>query len=257
MNEELKAILKDKSAAKEMKKISIKLADNAVTILKNSKANKENKAQAKAETVEDVLNKTFLANTYNYIDSHGDIHVKGCFTKSINERADKVFHLTDHKFQVNSKVGEPTNLEEKEITWKEAGLDIPGTTTALVMASDIYKAYNASVFTQYKNGKVNQHSIGFYYVKLDLAINNPEEKEEFKVWNEFYSSLGNPELADEKGFFWVCREGKLLEVSSVLAGSNDLTGMLDQKVAEPADELVIEDSKEEKNNTKSSISLYY
>jgi hypothetical protein len=256
MNEELKAILKDKAAAKEMKKMSIKLADSAVTVTKASKSGKETKeAETKAETEADVINKSFIANTYNYIDSHNDIHVKGCFTKSINERSEKIFHLTDHSYKVSAKVGEPTKLQEKTITWKEAGLDIEGNTTALVMSSDIYKDYNNSVFTQYNNGKVNQHSIGFYYVKLDLAINNPEEKEEFKVWNEFYSSLGNPEIADAKGFFWVCREGKLQEVSSVLAGSNDLTGMLDNKEEVNSEE--DKPTEEQKNKPNNSIKMYY
>jgi hypothetical protein len=256
MDEELKEILKDKLAAKELKKMSIKLADTATTIEKSSKSGKESKTETKAETETDVINKSFIANTYNFIDSHNDIHVKGCFTKSINERSDKIFHLTDHKYQVNSKVGEPTKLEEKSITWKEAGLDIEGNTTALVMSSDVYKDYNASVFTQYSNGTIKQHSIGFYYVKLDLAINNPEEKEEFKIWSEFYSSLGNPEKADEKGFFWVCREGKLLEVSSVLAGSNELTGMLDSK-EDVVEEPTKPEEKKENNNTKPKMTMYY
>ena len=40
--------------------------------------------------------------------------------------------------------------------------------------------------------------------------------------------LGNPEQAEEKGYFWLVREAKLIEISAVLLGSNELTPTLNE-----------------------------
>jgi hypothetical protein len=64
------------------------------------------------------------------------------------------------------------------------------------------------------------------YVRMDLAVNDDEYKDEFKTWQEVYPLLGNPEEADKDGYFWAVREAKLIEVSAVLLGSNVLTPTL-------------------------------
>jgi hypothetical protein len=62
------------------------------------------------------------------------------------------------------------------------------------------------------------------YVNLQIAVNNPAELEAYKLWNEIYPMLGNPETADKMGYFWVVKEAKLKEYSCVLwQGSNSLT----------------------------------
>jgi hypothetical protein len=62
------------------------------------------------------------------------------------------------------------------------------------------------------------------YVNLQIAVKQPQEVEAYKLWNEIYPLLGNPEKADKDGFFWVVKEAKLKEYSCVLwNGSNSLT----------------------------------
>jgi hypothetical protein len=55
-----------------------------------------------------------VANTYYWLDSHGDVHVKGCFTKSIKETLSKIFHLDNHDSSngFRSKVGNVKNVLE-------------------------------------------------------------------------------------------------------------------------------------------------
>jgi len=62
-----------------------------------------------------------------------------------------------------------------------------------------------------------------YYLIIDLAVNDPESEQEFKMWTEIFPKLGNQEAALERGYFWVIREAKLIEGSAVIAGSNSLT----------------------------------
>lgn len=174
------------------------------------------------------LERTIIGNTYLWMDSHDDVHAKGVFTKTIKERKD-IFHLHDHEFKITSKVGEPINVYEKSITWRELGLNKSGSTEALFMDTKVIKDYNSQIFNEYKNGKINQHSVGMQYVKIDLAVNDEEFEEEIKLWNEHIDTIGNKEKAIEKGYFWLVREAKLIEISAVLMGSNELTPTLENK----------------------------
>lgn len=174
------------------------------------------------------LERTIIGNTYLWMDSHDDVHAKGVFTKTIKERKD-IFHLHDHEFKITSKVGEPINVYEKSITWRELGLNKSGSTEALFMDTKVIKDYNNQIFNEYKNGKINQHSVGMQYVKIDLAVNDDEFEEEIKLWNEYIDTIGNKEKVIEKGYFWLVREAKLIEISAVLMGSNELTPTLENK----------------------------
>ena len=68
----------------------------------------------------DVINKTIVGNTYYWMDSHEDVHVKGCFKKSIQETK-KIFHLHDHEFKISSQVGDISKAYEKELLWSTFG----------------------------------------------------------------------------------------------------------------------------------------
>src|ERR1044071_285585 len=52
-----------------------------------------------------VLKRTIVANTYNWLDSHGDVHLSGIFSESIKQKGTKVFHLKSHIQDWDAKVG--------------------------------------------------------------------------------------------------------------------------------------------------------
>jgi hypothetical protein len=109
------------------------------------------------------------------------------------------------------------------------GLDTSGTTTALLMDSKIQKSRNENIFEDYKSGQITQHSVGMMYVKIELCINDPEEKEEFANWEKYKGEVINIDKAEEQGFFWAVLEAKLIEISCVIQGSNELTPTLEPK----------------------------
>ena len=117
--------------------------------------------------------------------------------------------------------------------WTDLGVNKVGTTTVVAMDTNILKDYNPMMFAQYKEGDVDQHSVGMYYVKVELAVNDAEEIEEYKVWNQYINDIGNKELAEENGYFWAVKEAKLIEISAVLEGSNSLTPTIEAKDIEP------------------------
>ena len=143
---------------------------------------------------------------------------------------------------MTSKVGVPTKVYEQEVNWTDLGVDKKGTTTALMMDTNIMKAYNGLMFQEYKDGNVDQHSVGMYYVQIDLAVNDSEFKEEFATWESTIDKIGNKDLAETEGYFWAVKEAKLIEISAVLEGSNELTPTVEAKDNQPSNDIDIEPS---------------
>jgi hypothetical protein len=67
------------------------------------------------------------------------------------------------------------------------------------------------------------------YVKLQLAINDEEEVQEFEVWNKYIDEIANKDDAVNQGYFWAILEAKLIEGSAVPIGSNTITPTLEVK----------------------------
>lgn len=183
----------------------------------------------KREPGTDKVDVTLVGNTYGWLDSHDDVHIDGIFTKSLTESGSKVLHLHDHVRQLTAKVGRPQKVYEQSIKWADLGISKVGSTIALMMDSEVLKAYNPMIFEDYSKGEINQHSVGMIYVQLFLCVNDPEYKMEFADWNKYIGYVGNREKAEEQGYFWAVTEAKLVEISCVIAGSNELTPTLNVK----------------------------
>lgn len=161
----------------------------------------------------------FIGNTYNFIDSDYDILVSGAAKRTIQNRGPKsnasakIKHLADHKMSTDKMVGLPVVLEETTIDGKEViycESKIPGTPSG------------DDHLVKYQSGIYDNHSIGFRYIDLELAKRDGERKAE-ENFQRYYSSLLNPEKADELGYFWVVKEIELFEISVVTFGANSLT----------------------------------
>lgn len=218
----LEEILKDKQEAINIKKSAYKHSDNVSNhIIKDGD---ENVTKIILEDEEQNNTVKVIANTYYWLDSHGDVHVKGCFTKSIKESTNKIFHFDNHEHSFNSKVGKVKSVKEVNVNWSDLGVEKEGKTICVIGETELIEEYNCQVYDAYKNNEVNQHSVGMQYVNLQIAVKQPQEVEAYKLWNEIYPMLGNKELADKMGYFWVVKEAKLKEYSCVLwQGSNSLT----------------------------------
>lgn len=178
-----------------------------------------------------VLKRTIVANTYNWLDSHGDVHLDGVFANSIQQKGTKIFHLNSHQMDFSAKIGKVVGVEEKSISWRELGQGKTGMTQALLVSSEIRKSYNETLYSAYLNDEVDQHSVGMQYVNISLAVNDEEEyPREYEEWKKHINKIGNRAEAEQKGFFWAVYEAKLIEVSAVLMGSNQLTPTLGHKL---------------------------
>jgi hypothetical protein len=207
----------------EMKRHQIKFTDAFGTSIFEQKTTKALNTSYQDDPDSGVIKRTIIGNTYNWLDSHDDVHVEGIFTKSINERKDKIWHLHDHLHQITAKVGKPMQIYEKQLHWADLGVSKNAMTTSLFMDSEISKQMNPAIFNDYLKNDINQHSVGMVYVKVEVAMDDEGEKEEFSNWNKYLPILGNPDRAIKQGYFFVIKEAKLIEISAVLEGSNELT----------------------------------
>ena len=232
--ERIKDAIANKAEHIDMKKATVKNSDACGFTVPVAKTDETKSAPTNKE-VAGVINKTIVGNTYLWMDSHKDVHVAGCFVKSINERKDKIFHLHDHEYKLTAKVGKPLDIYEKEIAWKDLGIQKGGMTTALMMDTEIRKDYNSRIFDAYKSGEIDQHSVGMQYVKLELAADDESDEDAKKLWDTYLPQLANKDVAEAEGFFFVVKEAKLREISGVLLGSNTVTPTLETKAIEPSD----------------------
>lgn len=203
-----------------------------VTITVPTKVKDANATKANNQILEDsdILRVKVVANTANWVDSQMDMLLPDSYNKSIQDRKYSIPHLHDHIHQLSAKIGEVVDIYTSTMSYSELGIKGIGTTTALIFITDVMKKYNPQIFDQYKSGKVNQHSIGLQYVKLELAVNDPESEKEFDFWTKYYDQVINKNIVDQSGFFWVVPEIKVYENSAVLFGSNEITPTLDNNV---------------------------
>lgn len=213
-----------KSATKNADAVSFGYLDTSIKI----DTNKED-VQGQMQNPES-LNVKVVINTTNFLDSHGDVHVNGIWNKSVKDNV-SFLHLQEHEREFDKVITDSAKGYVQSMPWKKLGLPYEGKTEALIFESTIDKKRNEFMLNQYANGWVKNHSVGMRYVSLDLAVNTEAEydKEYKDLWDEFYPIIANKETADERGYFWVVKEAKIIEGSAVVMGSNSATPTLENK----------------------------
>ena len=238
-----KALKENKPSLIALKKSTEKRAD-AVSYV-NSEVSKinANKEENGTQTEIDKLQVKVVINTTNFIDSHNDLHINGIWNKSVSDNANKGFlHLQEHDRDFDKVISDNAKGYVESVTWKSLGLPYNGKTEALIFDSVIEKKRNEFMFKQYANGWVKNHSVGMRYVKIDLAVNSESEwdKDEKELWDKYYPIVANKEIADERGYFWVVSEAKVIEGSAVVMGSNSATPTLSVENKSEADKITSE-----------------
>jgi hypothetical protein len=172
-----------------------------------------------------------IINTTNLMDSHKDVHLPGLWKKSLQESDRRLMHLQEHKMEFDKIISDKKDLKvyTKTYSWKELGVKLEGNTEALVFDSTVKQKRNPYMFGMYKDGNVDNHSVGMQYVKMLMAVNDEEYQQEFENWEKYYPEIANKEEADNTGYFFIVKEAKVIEGSAVPIGSNWATPTLDIK----------------------------
>lgn len=225
----IEEILQDRNKVTSLKMMRTKNADPSLK-LSTQFVKEINKAAKKSTKMPNMMVDTAtveaVANTYYWLDSHGDVHVKGCFTRSINNSIKNIYPIDNHTHTWSGVIGETKTIIEAKTKWRDLGVDKDGSTICVVPNFVIDEDYNKQAFDAYCNNLVYNHSVGMIYINIELAYktDSKDYQKENKLFEEIYPLLGNPEQADKDGYFWVVREARLKEYSSLLwDGSNSIT----------------------------------
>jgi HK97 family phage prohead protease len=145
------------------------------------------------------------------LDSDSDVIVQGAFTKSLQERGvnskgRRIQHLRHHDWQ--QPIGKFLSLEQDSY-----GLKFVSKMSESTIGKD--------ALINYDEGIINEHSIGFNYIKGKI------EKKESADFGEYYE----------------VKEVRLLEGSAVTFGANEHTGTISVNKS-----LSLEDNLEKLNN---------
>ena len=172
-------------------------------------------------------------NTTNVLDSHGDLHVKGIWNKSVKDQQGKNYLVLDHKMEVSNVVAKKENVEMfiADISYDSINKGYTGNTQAL-----IYKVAKSDIINplakEWLESKSDiEASVRMQYVSVELALNSDakSDQEEKAVYDEYINKIANKSDYDEIEYFWVVKEAKNVgESSLVLAGSNNATGVINE-----------------------------
>lgn len=209
-----------------LKKATIKRTDDCGYFIQSRSITKSEGEERTLQIGDTITN---VINTTNYLDSHDDVHLPGIWDKSSQEQNGKTYHAVDHELKVGSVVGYPSDvkIEVRRMPWRDLGLDAEGLPDALLFHTTLTDKTNVDAFKAYRDNAPVQHSIRMQYVRIALAINDPENKEAYSVWQQYLPSIINREKAEQQGYFFAVHEAKIYkEGSTVLFGSNDITPSL-------------------------------
>jgi hypothetical protein len=238
----LKFLVENKSILIAEKKSELKKAD-AISVLpefskkylidkegKLVKATSDNQPQSASSDSTVIV----VINTTNWMDSHSDVHIPGIWNKCLKDNPIQL-HLQEHDLSFASVISDESKAYTQKLTWKELGLNIAGTTEALIFASPL-TGRNPYMEDQYRKGFVKNHSVGMRYVSLKLCVNESEDeyfKEEYANWTQYAPMVANIADAEAQGYFWAVLEAKIIEGSAVVKGSNIITPTMGFKSVQP------------------------
>jgi len=216
-------LVQNKALLFAQKRAMFKQADSTVAqyilSVDNEVVKASNTAALKDATKIEV---TSIINTTKLFDSHMDVHIDGIWTKSVKENK-QMYLIQEHDFTFKGIITDNVDMSVKTVPWTEIGYSYEGKTEALTFKSVIDKNESPFMFKRYADGKVKEHSVGMKYVKYDMAINDKAYKEEYEVWQKYFDMIVNKSDAEARGFFFPVFEGKVLEGSAVVKGSNFAT----------------------------------
>lgn len=171
-----------------------------------------------------------ISNT-NYFDSHEDVHLDGSMKRTVKAQNGKVHYAVNHELKIGQIIAYPKDVEIllKDIAWKDLGLDVDGTTQALLFKTNLQDYSNTDARNVIENKIPAQNSIRMQYIQIQMGIKErgDEWKQQNAIWDEHIEKVVNREVAEEAGVAWFVPELKIhKEGSMVVEGSNDMTPII-------------------------------
>lgn len=222
------AIKKDDARIKAIKKAETVEGYKRGHVSKLNVTIKDN--ASKALTIEDGYIYPVISTT-NYIDTHQDVHIDGCFKKTVSDQQGKIFYAKNHEIKVGTIIAWPNNVEMmiKKLDWSILGKNYSGQSECLIFKINKENIEDDDAEDIIEKNRPVQNSIRMQYINFVTCIDDkrPEYKIEKANWDKYYPMIANKDVADEYGYFWAVTELAIRkEGSMVIEGSNDATPIL-------------------------------
>ena len=179
-----------------------------------------------------------VINSTGFLDSHFDVHLKGCYKKTVKEQQGKVYFVDTHLKGLGNILAKKSDVRMfvKDIDWKMLGKDYDGQTESLVFEIPKIKV-RPDAMEFIKETPDLENSFAMRYVNTALAIksNDLAFKEENDVFEQYISEIKNADMAKKYGFFYAVKELAIMgegSICPVVGGSNSATRVLD--ISEPS-----------------------
>ena len=200
-----------------------------------------------------------IINTTMIMDSHNDIHKNGIWNRSLKEGGKNVLYAQNHDLSVGSIIGFQKDVKPftQMVDWKDIGENFEGQTQALTFRVKVHPSAPEQAKAIINEKIPIQNSIRMQYIKMSLAINSddPEFKEENKVYQANINQVANKETVDSQGYFWLQTEAKIRdEGSMVVFGSNSATPITypTKDNSEPVDTDILDDTIDPSKDTQTN-----
>jgi len=186
----------------------------------------------------------FVVNSANILDSHGDVHVKGNWDKTVKEQQGKVYLVFDHNLKRSEIIAMKEDIEmfTADVPFSLIGKSYEGSSYSLIYKVAKNKIVNKEAKEWLENGYSLEASVRMQYVKIDLAIDSKEQgnEKEKETFDKYIDVIANKNDYDSIDYFWVVKEAKnVYESSLVMFGSNSATGVAQENKSE-AEEITSE-----------------
>jgi hypothetical protein len=181
----------------------------------------------------DFIKVKSIINTTNVIDSHMDLHLKNIWNKTVKDNP-TTYHLQSHKADFEYVISNKAKQYNEQMNFKDLGLKSDMSMTANINEFVLQRNKMPLMFDAYLNGEVKEHSVGMYYIDLDIAFYDEESQKEMDYFNSVIKQAINPEVAIENGYVWVVSQAAKREGSAVVFGSNSITPTLSVENYEPS-----------------------
>lgn len=174
----------------------------------------------------------WVGNTYNYLDSDYDVLMPGCAKNSIALMGPGTDSVAKIKFAVGHDL---TMLPGKIVELEEGKCNINGMNVDCLMGATKMAdtTLGNDTLTNYLEGILDNHSIGFQYMKYEFLERGHGNSEAGKAFKAMVEGLINPDDAENINCMLRVDEIKLFEISAVAFGANKLTPYLGSKSGNP------------------------
>lgn len=200
----------------------------------NNHAEKASALGFKNEHIYPVINST------QWLDSHFDVHLKGCYKKTVKEQQGRVYLIDTHLKGISNIITRKDYIKMmvKEVDWRSLGKDIDGTTESLVFEiPEINVRPDALDFIKSTPDLENSFAMRYLNISVAIKSNDPSFKEENELWEENIGNIANSDVAKKYGFFYAVKELAIVgegSICPVVGGSNSATRTLNVSLEEPS-----------------------